>query len=115
MNKHLLPTFGGSFMANLTTARMNDFIWQKLNSGRLNGKGGLSAKSVHDIMTVFHSISVYAAREYGIREIYFTMPKTEQKKMEVLYFANIHLLENLQNLQQDMQKLYQKQQDILHV
>ena len=84
VNKHLLPSLGGAFMTNLTTVRMNDFIWQKLSSGRLNGKGGLSAKSVRDIMTVFHSISVYAAREYGIREIYFTMPKTEQKKMEVL-------------------------------
>lgn len=60
-------------------------LWSaKLNSGRLRGKGGLSAKSVRDIMTVFRSISVYAAREYGVREIYFTMPKTEQKKMEVL-------------------------------
>ena len=84
VNKHLLPSLGGAFMTNLTTARMNDFIWQKLNSGRLRGKGGLSAKTVRDIMTVFRSISVYAAREYGVREIYFTMPKTEQKKMEVL-------------------------------
>lgn len=84
VNKHLLPTLGGAIMTNLTTAKMNDFIWQKLNIGRLGGKGGLSAKSVRDIMTVFRSISVYAAREYGIREIYFTMPKTEQKRMEVL-------------------------------
>ena len=84
VNKHLLPTLGSANMTNLTTARMNDFIWQKLNKGRLNGKGGLSAKSVRDIMTVFCSISVYAAREYGIREIYFTMPKTEQRRIDVL-------------------------------
>ncbi len=84
VNKHLLPTLGGAYMINLTTAKMDDFILQKLHSGRLNSKGGLSAKSVRDIMTVFHSISAYAAREYGIREVCFTMPKTEQKKMEVL-------------------------------
>ena len=35
-------------------------------------------------MTVFRSISVYAAREYGFREIHFTMPKTEHKRLEVL-------------------------------
>lgn len=86
VNKHLLPTLGGAYMINLTTARMDDFILQKLHSGRLNGKGGLSVKSVRDIMTVFRSISAYAAREYGIREVYFTMPKTEPKKMEVLNF-----------------------------
>ena len=84
VNKHLLPSWGGAFMTNLTAASINDFIWQKLNNGRLNGKGGLSAKSVRDIMTVFRSISVYAAREYGFREIHFTMPKTEQKRLEVL-------------------------------
>ena len=80
VNKHLLPSLGGAILTNLTTAKMRDFIWQQPNSGRLSGKGGLSAKSVRDIMTVFRSISVYAAREYGILEIYFTMPKTEQKK-----------------------------------
>ena len=80
VNKHLLPTLGGAIMTNLTTAKMNDFIWQKLNSGRLRGKGRLSAKSVRDIMTVFRSISVYAAREYGIREIYFTMPKRNRRR-----------------------------------
>ncbi len=84
VNKHLMPALGDIVMVKLTTARMNDFIWQKLNKGRLNGKGGLSAKSVRDIMTVFRSISVYTAREYGIREIYFTMPKTEQRRIDVL-------------------------------
>lgn len=84
VNKHLLPALGGAYMMNLTTAKINNFILQKLHSGRLNGKGGLSTKTVRDIMTVFRSISSYAAKEYNIREIYFTMPKTEQKKIEVL-------------------------------
>ena len=51
-------------MINLTTGKLNDFINLKLVSGRLNGKGGLSAKSVRDIMTVYRSIENYAAREY---------------------------------------------------
>ena len=82
--KHLLPVFCGTYMVNLTSARMDDFVLKKLNSGRLSGKGGLSSKSVRDIMTVFRSILVYTEREYGIRAVHFTMPKTEQKKMEVL-------------------------------
>lgn len=84
IRNHLMPELGGIYMMNLTTAGMNDFIFKKLKSGRLNGKGGLSAKTVRDIMTVFRSISSYAAREYNIREVYFTMPKTEQKKIDVL-------------------------------
>lgn len=39
---------------------------------------------MRDIMTVFRSISMYAEREYGFCPVQFTMPKIEQKKMEVL-------------------------------
>ena len=71
-------------MQNLTTSRLNDFIHHKLNNGRLNGNGGLSAKSVRDIMTVYRSIEAYAAREYGVRETHFTMPKIEKKQTDIL-------------------------------
>lgn len=84
VSKHILPVLGGEYMANLTTQKLNDFIHYKLKRGRLNGTGGLSAKSVRDIMTVYRSIESFAAREYGIRETYFTMPKTEKKQMDVL-------------------------------
>ncbi len=103
IRNHLLPELGGMYMTNLTTAKINDFILKKLNNGRLNGKGGLSAKSVRDIMTVFRSISSYAAREYNIREVYFTMPKTEQKKIDVLSISErnrlvYYLKENLNRI-----------------
>ncbi len=84
VNKHIIPILGGEFMQNLTTSRLNDFIHHKLNHGRLNGKGGLSAKSVRDIMTVYRSIEAYAAREYGVRETRFTMPKIEKKQTDIL-------------------------------
>lgn len=71
-------------MANLTMQKLNDFIHYKLNHGRLNGKGGLSAKSVRDIMTVYRGIESFAAREYDIRETHFTMPKIEKKQTDVL-------------------------------
>ncbi|MCM1530071.1 MAG: N-terminal phage integrase SAM-like domain-containing protein [Alistipes sp.] len=79
VSRHILPILGKEFMYNLTTSKLNNFIHYKLNHGRLNGKGGLSAKSVRDIMTVYRSIEAYAAREYGIRETHFTMPKIEKK------------------------------------
>ena len=81
--KHILPILGGEFMINLTTGKLNDFINYKLTSGRLNGKGGLSAKSVRDIMMVYRSIENYAAREYGIKETHFTMPKIEKKQTDI--------------------------------
>lgn len=94
VSKHILPILGGEYMANLTTAKINDFINFKLINGRLNGKGGLSVKSVRDIMTVYRSIETYAAREYGLRETNFTMPKTQSKQTTVLTSAERKRLEN---------------------
>lgn len=94
ISKHILPILGKEFMSNLTTSKLNDFIHYKLNNGRLNGKGGLSAKSVRDIMTVYRSIEAYAAREYGIRETHFTMPKIEKKQTDVLNAFERKRLEN---------------------
>lgn len=84
VNKHILPIIGKEFMQNLTTSRLNDFIHHKLNHGRLSCKGGLSAKSVRDIMTVYRSIEAYSAKEYGIKETHFTMPKIEKKQTDIL-------------------------------
>ena len=94
ISKHILPFLGGEFMSNLSTSKLNDFIHYKLNNGRLNGKGGLSAKSVRDIMTVYRSIESFAAREYGIRETHFTMPKIEKKQTDVLNAFERKRLEN---------------------
>lgn len=93
LNKHILPILGGEYISALTTSRINDFIHFKLTSGRLSGKGGLSAKSVRDIMTVYRSIERYVYREYGIHESNFTMPKIEQKRTDVLSSAERRKLE----------------------
>ena len=94
VHKHLLPELGNFYLSALTSGKINSFILNKLRSGRLNGKGGLSAKSVRDIMTVFRSISAYSERETGIRSVHFTMPKAEQKKVEVLNAAERNRLVN---------------------
>lgn len=94
VSKHILPILGGEYMSNLTTQKLNDFIHYKLNNGKLNSKGGLSAKSVRDIMTVYRSIETFAAREYGIRETHFTMPKIEKKQTDVLNAFARKRLEN---------------------
>lgn len=94
VNKHILSNLGGELMINLTTGKLNDFINFKLTSGRLNGKGGLSAKSVRDIMTVYRSIENYAVREYGIKETHFTMPKIDKKQTDILSSTERKRLEN---------------------
>ena len=48
--KHILPQLGEEHFTGLTTQKLNSFIQHKLQHGRLDGNGGLSAKSVRDIM-----------------------------------------------------------------
>lgn len=91
--KHILPTLGNEYISNLTTAKLDQFIYYKLNNGQLNGKGGLSAKTVRDIMTVYRSIEKYATREYEIKETHFTMPKSEKRNLDILNNAERKRLE----------------------
>lgn len=100
--KHILPQLGGEYFSGLTTQKLNSFIQHKLQHGRLDGNGGLSAKFVRDIMRVYRSIEHYAAEEYGIKTINFTMPKAEKNQHDVLNITERkhleqYLLHNLTN------------------
>lgn len=62
LNKHILDYFGDIFVSDITTADINTFIQEKLLHGRLDGKGGLSAKSVADMVNVIKGILYYGRR-----------------------------------------------------
>ncbi|MBQ8905209.1 MAG: hypothetical protein IJY85_02445 [Ruminococcus sp.] len=95
VSKYIMPNIGGEFISNLTTSKLDCFVHHLLRDGRLDGQGGLSAKSVRDIMTVYRSIETYAIREYGIRETHFTIPKSEKKQLDVLSESERKRLESL--------------------
>ncbi len=85
INKHIIPYFGNIGYGELGTPIINEFSEHKLKFGRVNGFGGLSAKSVHDILVVMRSVAKYAEREYGYRNPMrnISMPKSESKEAEV--------------------------------
>ncbi|MDE5935824.1 MAG: site-specific integrase, partial [Ruminococcus sp.] len=93
VSNHILPTLGGEYFSGLTTQKLNSFIHSKLQYGRLDGCGGLSTKTVRDIMRVYHSIEQYAVQEYGVKSTNFTMPKVERKQLKVLNFSERKRLE----------------------
>ncbi len=85
INKHVIPYFGNIGYGELSTPIINEFSEHKLKFGKVNGFGGLSAKSVHDILVVMRSVAKYAEREYGYRNPMrnISMPKSESKEAEV--------------------------------
>ena len=85
INKHVIPYFEDIGYGELGTPIINAFAEYKLKCGKINGKGGLSAKSVHDILVVMRSVAKYAEREYGYRNPMrnISMPKSENKETDV--------------------------------
>ena len=100
INKHIIPYFGNIGYGELSTPIINEFSEHKLKFGKVNGFGGLSAKSVHDILVVMRSVAKYAERGYGYRNPMrnISMPKSESKEAEVFDKDERYRLQNyLQN------------------
>ena len=83
---HLLPHLGNVQIRKITVRLINSMLAQKQEEGRLDGKGGLSAKTVRDIASVLRNIMQYAYREGYIPHqcCEYALPLLAQKEMRVL-------------------------------
>ena len=52
LDKHILPKLGQAPLRTLTSEKINQFLRELLSSGRVDGTGGLSPKTVADIRSV---------------------------------------------------------------
>ncbi|BBM36173.1 tyrosine-type recombinase/integrase [Pseudoleptotrichia goodfellowii] len=77
---HIKPVFGNEFIGNISNESLQQFIFDKLKNGRLDGNGGLSRKTVKDIMTIIKISINYAVRENIIKEksLKYKIPKTDK-------------------------------------
>lgn len=87
IEKHILTRLGGIRVNCLTTEVLVSFIKDLQENGRLDGGGGLSDKTISDIMCILRSAIRLAARKYAIRdETLFDVkaPTARQKRVETL-------------------------------
>lgn len=63
LQRHILPVFGSMKLSRITAPVVNAFLAEKMNCGRLDGKGGLSANYVRSIMLIINGIMLFAAGE----------------------------------------------------
>ncbi len=68
IENHIKPDLGKYQISKISTELMERFIAQKLQYGRLDGKGGLSAKSISDITVIMKEVFKYA-QYYGVSVI----------------------------------------------
>lgn len=83
LQNHILPCMGETEVAELTTEYIGDFIRQKISKGRRDGTGGLSEKSVKDMITVLRSICSYAGQQGMEAPCHFELLKFRRNNDEV--------------------------------
>lgn len=100
LEKHILPELEELFIEQVTTLRLEQFLMEKLHNGRLDGRGGLSSKTVADLRGVLRLILEYA-QTHGCPDLDVRLPKVsgytlkiqtlshfEQQQLERFLFAS---------------------------
>ena len=66
LNAHLLPALGNCTVSRLTVQKIAAFLQEKLHNGRLDKKGGLSAKPIADILCLIKAAVKMAIRDFKL-------------------------------------------------
>lgn len=79
---HLIPSFGDVYLRNINHNLLQQYIFDKFKSGKVYEEGGLSEKSIKDIMMVLKNSLKYAMNQ-GIMDqinLDFKYPKNNKKQ-----------------------------------
>lgn len=86
LEKHIIPFFRKYAMQELCGSDIEQFVSEKLVSGRLKRSCGLSKKYLKDIVAVIKQVAAYAESRYGIPDKIrdTTTPKPEKTEIQTL-------------------------------
>jgi len=79
VNNHITPDLGNIRITYLTSEVIENYINQKFECGRIDHKGGLSDKTIRDIIVVLKQILSYAHIH-----IEFRLPKLKKREIKIL-------------------------------
>lgn len=83
---HIRPYFENRSCEFMTSSDIEKFASEKLRNGRMDGKGGLSPKSVKDLLSVLRRILKYGVEKeiLNFSILNFSAPKTRQNSIQIL-------------------------------
>lgn len=86
INRHIIPQLGDLKVSEIEYSTINEFIKMKATSGKLDNSGGLSPKTVRDIVSILKQILKFAQANEYIQPINydFSKPKSQIKELKVL-------------------------------
>lgn len=107
INTHIRSYFVSFRLEEIDTVIIHNFINEKLSSGRIDGTGGLSSKSVKDISSLLKMIIKYGSTKGLLQSSLseFSVPKERKKDVKVLAPQDLRCLENYVYDTEDSYKL----------
>lgn len=89
VDTHIDPTIGSMQLADLNTEIIEKFSFEKLENGRFDGTGGLSSKTVRDILEILKLIIDYAEKHGFVQpdSIHISFPKSKKAEIQILSHA----------------------------
>lgn len=86
IEKHIKPQLGSKRISTLTVPVINNFLFEKMENGRLDGKGGLSASYVKTMAIIIESAMRFAADEGFCQPLrnQVVKPSSVKKEMRIL-------------------------------
>lgn len=96
IEKHILPCLGSVKISAISTFLLNDFMFNKLQAGRLDKKGGLSPAYVKNIMLIITSVIKFAVNEQLCQPInlHLFSPSVEKNELAILSVGEQQKLES---------------------
>ncbi len=86
IESHIRPLLGSIKLCDLSTYVIEQFADEKLKNGKIDDSGGLSSKTVKDLLTLIKSILKYGISKEIVPQsiISFSSPKVIKKEIEIL-------------------------------
>lgn len=103
INNHFLPAFGEKIICEITQAQVEQFLLDQFTSGRKDGTGGLSRKTVLDMKAILKLILEYGEKKghKTISKFSFTLPATSNKSLSTLSKQEQECLEKILYLKEE--------------
>lgn len=88
INNHITPALGGYKISSITTRTIEGFVSHLLTNGRVDCQGGLSPKTVNDILTIIKSTSDYAKLNNYYLPCNLAKLSIKKKEKEIRVFSH---------------------------
>ncbi|MDO4344899.1 MAG: tyrosine-type recombinase/integrase [Eubacteriales bacterium] len=95
IDTHIRPQLGACAVSELSSGVIEEYASEKLRNGKLDGKGGLSPKTVRDLLTLIRMTIKYgvAKGEIGPEVLFFSSPRVPKKDVRVIPQQELQKLE----------------------